>query len=292
MSSASPRSSARRCQPWLGTYVEVWCEAESDTQVASAITAGFSAIARVQDLMSFHSTESDVARMNARAHEMPVAVDTSTHEVLSLALQIARESNGLFDITVASQLVSWGILPGDVTPSPDGEEGNWKDIALLPGNRVRFSRPLQVDLGGIAKGYAVDQAVRAMQRAGALSGGVNAGGDIRVFGARSERVMIRNPEDPGVSGGTLELRDAALATSASTFSEMEHQGSRVNHLVNPVTRRPAPEGRSVTVVAPTCAVADALTKVVLFSEADVSPLLARHQARAFLLDRGAVDQAV
>ena len=105
--------------------------------------------------MSFHDPKSDVSRLNREAHLGPVTVQPETYEVLTAAEHIARCSEELFDITVARELTSWHYLPslGSVTPDP---EARWGDIELLSENRVRFRRPLWIDLGGISKGFAVE----------------------------------------------------------------------------------------------------------------------------------------
>jgi hypothetical protein len=121
-------------------------------------------------------------------------------------------------------------------------------------DHVRFRRPVTIDLGGIAKGFAVDRAVEALQKAGAISGIVNAGGDLRVFGEHAQEVQIRHPLYPGRTAGMVRLRDRALATSARYFAPALFDGR---------SRQPLPDEISVTVAARDCLTADALTKIAL-----------------------------
>ena len=272
-------ASVRRCRPLLGTFVEITAHGDL-SEVGRAVDAAFASVERVQRLMSFHDPASGLSRLNREAARHPVTVDAWTFQVLTVAREIASASDGAFDPTMAPTLQRWGILP--VTGQRTGT-GDWRDLELLPRRRVRFARPLTLDLGGIAKGFAVDRAVAALQAAGAGSGLVNAGGDLRAFGPRGQTVQLRDPGRPGRMAHGFLLREAALATSAPTFSRFESPEGLVSHLVHPVTNSAFVGDTSVSVRAPTCLLADALTKVVLFGGPAAEPVLARYQAEAFVL---------
>src|SRR4029453_14877878 len=158
-----------------------------------------------------------VSRLNRRAYAAPLEVDPRTFAVLRRARRISRASGGLFDCTVGGALVALGLRPPTVA-APRGHGASWRDVELLPGCRVRFRRPLAVDLGGIAKGYAVDQAILALEGAGASAACVNAGGDLRVGGDRAWPVALRLPESPSACVALPALRSGALATSADSFA--------------------------------------------------------------------------
>lgn len=144
-------------------------------------------------------------------------------------------------------------------------------------NRVRATAPIDIDLGGIAKGYAVDCAVNALRRAGARAGLVNAGGDLRVFGTGAwTPVRVRHPGDPAVAAPLFELQDAAVATSGDYFCD---GGNLIDHRA----RRTRRYAGSVSVVAPSCMLADALTKIVVLAPARAPALLASYGAHAFCL---------
>jgi thiamine biosynthesis lipoprotein len=140
------------------------------------------------------------------------------------------------------------------------------------------------DLGGIAKGYAVDLAIAALELHGVTSACVNAGGDLRVIGPSAWPVSIRAPGDPAAIAVRLELRNAALATSANYFSAKRLRGDiAVSPLVDGRDGRALTDATSVTVRAPTCAVADALTKVVMASGDATHPCISQFDASAFII---------
>jgi thiamine biosynthesis lipoprotein len=145
---------------------------------------------------------------------------------------------------------------------------------------VRFARPLRIDLGGIAKGYCVDRAIAELRRCGASAGLVNAGGDLRAFGARSMALHLRHPADPGRFILWRTIRDAAIATSASYAT-----GRRrcAGFLMDGRSGVRIGSGISVTVRASSALMADALTKVVAATGAQAAPILARYCARAWIL---------
>jgi len=155
-------------------------------------------------------------------------------------------------------------------------------FGLEEGNVVRKLANGWIDLGGIAKGYAVDLAVAALQDAGAISGCVNAGGDLRVFG-QPLPVAVRAPAAPGLAAERLLLQDEAIATSGGYFSARLHEARHVCALLDPRSGEPLAAARSASVRAPRCAVADALAKVVLASGDAAHPALAAFGACAFLL---------
>jgi thiamine biosynthesis lipoprotein len=230
-----------------------------------AINSAFAAVQRVHRLMSFHDPRSDVSRLNRRAWRTPLRVHPWTCAVLHEALRVASASGGLFDVTVAPRLVRWGQLPrpaGAPSPHPRAWAG---DVILLPGQRVRFRRRLWIDLGGIAKGFAVDRAVDALRAAGVDAGVVNAGGDLRVFGAHDQAVHVRDPGAPGRMLPLALLRNRALATSAIYFSGRPHRGSHASAIAHPARAHPFAGTHSVSTVASRCVRADAWTKVLLLA---------------------------
>jgi thiamine biosynthesis lipoprotein len=272
----------RRAQPWLGTLVEVSAAGAREGAVASAVTAAFAAIARVHRLMSFHDDGSDVSRLNRALPGEALSVDPATWQVLWLAGQVARLSDGAFDVGCAPLLVQWKLLPPPVTAPPPSRPAS-EILELEGGDRVRKLAPGWIDLGGIAKGHAVDLAVAALQAAGVRCGCVNAGGDLRVFGDMPFPVAVRAPDAPGQAGARLMLRDEALATSGSYFSARVHNGQPVSALVDPRRGVPMATAPSASVRAPACAIADALTKVVLATGDAEHPVLAAFGASAFIL---------
>lgn len=279
MNSCS-RSEIRRCRPLLGTFVEITARGGDVVTLDRAVTGAFGVIAYVERLMSLHDEGSELSSMNRRGDLHPVQVSNPTFVVLQRALKLAWQSGGAFDFTAGSTLARWGLLPRALRCR---NAGNWRDVDLLPKNRVYFRRPLVVDLGGIAKGYAVDRAVEVLRESGVASGLVNAGGDLRVFGEDTFPVHLRHPGSPRQMAGVLELRASALATSSPCFSRRHWRGRLISHLVKKDRRSAVTQEISVSVRARECWLADALTKVVLNAPETAGRLLAKHEAEAFVL---------
>lgn len=231
----------------LGTFVAVEAQAR-DTETAEAgIAAAFNAIATLDRLMHPTRHGSDLAALRTCRPERVLKVHQWTWQVLHLCQRLHRESRGAFDPCLST-------APGRMT-----------DIELLPESSVSPRAAVHVDLGGIAKGYAVDQALDALRAEGCAGGLVNAGGDIAVFGALEHLIVCHGPRGMRV---VVTLHDAALATSHTrgTSIPSEHRG--YYHGVH----RDTPVSGHATVIAPRAAVADALTKCVLcggYAEAEL-----------------------
>ena len=271
----------RRARPLLGTRVEIEAAGfEPVEHLHEAVNAAFNTIDDVQRLMSYHDPSSELSRLNRHARHSPQTVDGHTYRVLAAALRFAHLGEGAFDPCVASSLERWGYLP-----SMGGcAEASWRDIELSANEGVRFHRPLRIDLGGIAKGYAVDLAVQALQGLGIEEIVVNAGGDLRVAGPRARPVQLRHPDAPASAAHSLTLKDAALATSAAYFSRRRHASRDVSALVDPKSGDPYVGTNSVSVCAGDCMTADALTKILMFAPPAVSEgALAQCHARAVVL---------
>lgn len=239
-------------------------------QLHRAIDAAFLAIGAVHELMSYQLVTSDVSRLNLSALAAPVRIDPRTHAILSTALDIAMRSDGAFDPTVIGRTAEFE-LPGGCS-----------DIEMLPDSRVRFHRPLRIDLSGIAKGFAVDLAIEALKEAGIGSALVNAGGDLRAVGSHAFPVALRNPRAPCETARLIEVREAAVATSAAYYSRRPSAQGERSDLIDPRSGGCYLAEGSVTITAPTCLLADALTKVALF-DIDAAAVLAHFQAEALYL---------
>ena len=265
----------RRARPLLGTLVEMRVEGLAEADAARAIDEAFAEIGRIHRCMSFHSADSDLSRLHRTSIGAAVQVDERTYGVLTSALRVANVSGGVFDPTVAAHQVASGFLPRPRSSFDPDPQSRWYDIELLDDTRVILHRPLWIDLGGMAKGFAVDRAVEIVMAAGAAQACVNAGGDMRVTGARAEPVHVRMND--GVLTPVLEIVDAAVATSGLGTSP---------HL-DGVTRAPVSQFKIASVVAPECMIADALTKVVLSDSERIAAVLAAFDARACVHDDAA-----
>ena len=231
----------------LGTLVEVGVPEGCD----DALEQAFGVIEQVQRLMSMHDAKSDVSRLHEAPVDIEVAVHPWTGEVLALAARLAMQTGGLFDVARGS--------------------GKWSSRGTNGQScAVRHAASCQLDLGGIAKGWAVDQAIETVLASGVSAVWVNAGGDLRCHGV-TVPVVLRDELTGGVRPW-LHLSDGAVATS--WFAD----GGRVSLYGR--------QGAShVSVAAPLCAVADALTKVVAQvgrDDALIAPLLAMHGAQMWI----------
>jgi thiamine biosynthesis lipoprotein len=273
----------RRAQPWLGTLVEVTiADRLGDAKLIPCFNAAFAGVAEVHRLMSFHEPGSDVSRINRAAIGESVEIHAHTCDVLRCALSMAAASGGIFDVSCAPKLVQWGYLP-----PPGGERAQHVPgrcaLMLQDGFRLKKTSAAWIDLGGIAKGYAVDVAIAALQRSGIRSACVNAGGDLRAFGDIAYPVAIRDPARPHTLALQTRLRQQALATSGTYFSRKRSGGRACSALIDGSDSRAITARFSASVRAPTCMLADALTKVVMASADPRHPLLEQFGAAAFIV---------
>lgn len=259
----------------MGTMVHIAAIGYDEKVVERAIEKAFDAIAQVERLMSFHDSTSELSRLNREAHQQPQSLHPWTYSVLKRALQISGASDGLFDITIAPQLIAAGLLPDTGHRVEHG--GNFQSINLLAGHRVFFSQPLLLDLDGIAKGFAVDQAIHVLRRRGCVAANVNAGGDLRRFGATPRPVYLRRNE--GLAQ-VAQLRCGAVATSSPHANIPERIAQPIGCIVDPKHQRPWRGRGSVMVAARSCMIADALTKVAALAGPSCQPILNRFGAQA------------
>lgn len=262
----------RRARPLLGTLVEMRVEGLREPDAIAAIDAAFAEVACVHRLMSFHERDSDLARLHRARVGETIEIDPRTAEVLRCALDIAKHSDGIFDPTIAARAVARGSLPWPDSPFVPDAQANWRDVEWRDAQHVRLCKPLWLDFGGIAKGYAVDRAVEVLMCAGATQACVNAGGDLRVVGSRAEQVALRIA--PGDAAHTIELCDGAVASSAASSLLARREPMSSPEQIDCV---------GVSVAAPSCTLADALTKVALLASAHLAaPTLAHYGAQALI----------
>ncbi len=276
--------SHQRARPLLGTLVEIAASGTTAEHVQHAIDTAFAAVETVHRLMSYHAADSDVSRLNRQPVDTPLEIDPHTWEVLQTAQMLSTASQGLFDVTIAPHLVTLGFLPCGTASDNAAPSGNWRHIRLLPDYQVTLARPVQIDLSGIAKGYAVDQAIAALRQAGIFAGRVNAGGDLRLFGPEAQTIHVRHPLEPTRLIPVLQLQDGAVATSAGYYNQRRHNGRDIMPIIHPETGTACSSTRSVSVLAPSCMLADALTKIVHADSDAARLILPRFQAQAMLLD--------
>ena len=278
----------RRARPLLGTFVEIEADGIAEGALEHAVSAAFAAVDLVHRLMSFHEPDSDLTRLNRSAATEPVAVHPWTAAVLRRARMLFHATDGLFDCAVGHDLARLGLLPAhDFGP---GEAGDFSAVEFLPGNRFAFAARIALDLGGIAKGFAIDRAIAVLRAHGVREALVNAGGDMRVMGRTAQPIYIRHPTEPAqlLLAGTL--RNGAIATSSPVATLNVIEGREASALIALPTRTPIVERASYSVVAPTCVVADALTKVLAQLGRPDAPYFERFGASAIIIPASTADR--
>ncbi len=296
----SLRRRLKRVRPILGTYVQIELQGEAEEGLLNEyITEGFEAINQIDRLMSYHRSDSDLTRLNhAQPQAWITATSPQTIEVLKAANELFLISKGLFDIRCGMMLARWGALPAQA------QDRRYR-VAIpedtppleIKGMRVRKSGPWILDLGGIAKGYAVDRAVKTIQRLGVgqrLSGLVNAGGDLRVWGNLDAPIAIRTCGGQKDWMWPLTVGRSATATSSVRRFRCRDSSRIVSTHVQMPSGNPLKGHKTVTVLAKACLLADALTKIVLLGETSVvENCLLFYKAKALIFSSdGQLEKAI
>lgn len=267
----SPRV-VKRHRILMGTLVEISVVGRDEDKAAAAINDAFGEMERVEKLMSRWIPESEVSRINRWAGVRPVKVSTEVREVIQRAGEISKASGGYFDISVGGLLDLWGFegSGGRVPAKVEIEQA----LGLVgygaihmdeEASTVELRRGMRIDLGGIAKGYAVDRAYEVLTSRGYGNVIVNAGGDMRVGGRKPKGpwvIGIQDPRDRSRILASLDVGDISVATSGDYERYFEADGVRYHHLLDPFTGYPARQCRSVTILAKDAVTADALATAV------------------------------
>lgn len=296
----------------MGTFAEVQAHAVDEATARRGVEAAYAALDRVNALMSDYRDDSEISALKRAEPGARVAVSFDTWACLGLARAAGAISGGAFDATVRPLIGVWraaaqaGELPTNDALAAARARVGWEKVVLQPefaGDQrlaelrrnawrarelpreyfaARVAEGVEVDLGGIAKGYALDLAAEALREAGAAAGIVNVGGDIVFVGERPDgdgwRVGVRHPFADGLFG-TLVLRKVgasrAVATSGLQQRFFEIDGQRYSHIIDPRSGRPAEEAPSVTVIAEDGTTADAFATILsVLSVAEGRALLA------------------
>jgi thiamine biosynthesis lipoprotein len=252
----------------MGTRIEVEVWHEDAAAAAAAIDAVIAEMHRIDALMSHYKPDSQLSRVNRDAAAGPVAVDPELAALVERALGFSGMTAGAFDISYASV----GYLYDYREHRRPDEAGiraalpavDWRQVIVdREASTIRFGRPgMRIDLGGIAKGYAVDRGIAILRRHGIANGSVTAGGDSRILGDRRGRpwvVGIRHPDDRERIIARIPLEDAAISTSGDYERYFDEDGVRYHHIINPATGRSATGVRSVTVIGPEAVLTDGLS---------------------------------
>ncbi|NLE39630.1 MAG: FAD:protein FMN transferase [Pirellulaceae bacterium] len=220
---------------------------------------------RVEAKMSSWLAESEISRLNRAEAGEPVALSAESIAVLRLARDAVEPTGGAFDATCRPLIELWreaaraDRLPSDEQIAAARGSSHWDQVELDDRTATKRDATAQVDLGGIAKGHAIDRALAAVRAAGVEGGLVDVGGDVAVFGKPPKGsvwpVEVRNPFGPGVLT-RLQIVEGAVCTSGDYARGRMIEGRRYSHIIDPRTGRPARSAPSVTVMAPDAVTAD------------------------------------
>ena len=255
----------------MGTRVAVELWHEDAGQAEAAIDAVIAEMHRIDELMSHYKPESQLSQINREAANGPAKVDAELAALIARALEFSELSGGAFDITYASVGYLYDYRehrhPSEAQIQAALPAISWRHVVVdRQASTVRFTQPgVRIDLGGIAKGYAVDSAARILQARGIRNATVSAGGDSRILGDRRGRpwiIGIRHPDDPDRVIARIPLEDAAISTSGDYERYFNENGVRYHHIIDPHTGKSPVGVRSVTVIGPNATLTEGLTKSV------------------------------
>jgi len=264
-----------RTQLMMGTFVRMRVNAPFWYNFDTAFKNAFAAAAEVDLMADLYEKDSQLSRLNSSDHLEPYIVSDDFFVLLKESLRLCHESDGTLDITISPLVKIWrrcraeNSLPEEEDIKRSLTLVNYKNLLL---DRARKSvyfkeRDMSIDLSAVAKGYAVDKAIKELKRLGVSSAIVNAGGDMYCLGKKSIfrqwSIGIASPGDNTAVEKTLYLSDRAVATSGGYEQYFTHKGKRYSHLIDPRTGYPVKGGFSyVTVTAPNCMLADAVATAV------------------------------
>lgn len=261
----------RRTQVVMGTLVDITVTAPDEERAQAAITQAFDEMSRIEQLMSTYLPDSEISRINRAAGKEAVPVSPEVEEVIREGLFWSAQSDGAFDLSVEPLVQLWNldgekeVIPAAATLEKTAALVNYKDIELKD-HTVRLSRAgMAINVGGLAKGYAVDRAVSLLRSR--VSGGiVNAGGDLYAFGQKSKtaswHIGLQHPRKPQELLAAFALKNQAVATSGDYQRYFIKDGIRYHHIFDPKTGRPARQMISATIIAHEVMEADALATAV------------------------------
>ncbi|MFL5245966.1 MAG: FAD:protein FMN transferase [Gemmataceae bacterium] len=262
-------------QPHMGTEFKIIVYAANQAEADKATQAAFERIAELDRIMSDYRPTSELMRLCQKAGGEPVKVSEDLFFVLSQAEEASRLSNGAFDVTVGPLVKLWRLsfrsqrLPDKEKLAKALDLSGYKKVHLdAKARTVKLDKAgMQLDLGGIAKGYAADEALAVLKKLGITRALVAASGDIAVSGPPADAdgwsiAIAPLDKSSGKPEKTLLLHDAAVSTSGDAEKYVEIHGKRYSHIVDPRTGLGLTDRMSVTVVADHGITADSMTKVV------------------------------
>jgi thiamine biosynthesis lipoprotein len=271
----------------MGTIFTLYLYASSEQQAHALAESAFEEVDRVDELLSNYKPTSELSRINREAASTKVITDPETFAFLQTSLQWSARTNGAFDITVGSLMKTWGFFraQGRIPTSADlatvRQQTGWQKVQIDPATRsIRFTAPgIELDPGGIGKGYVVDRLVTLLHAQHVDAALISAGAStIYAIGAPPGtdgwKVEIPNPENKGQALSQVTLRDTSLSTSACTEKFFILAGHTYCHLMNPHTLQPVDNIIQTTVIDPSATDSDALSASLFVLGAEASLQLA------------------
>ena len=289
LTSAAPRSAAlstvhqRRLA--MGTMFEVVAYHPSRPDAESAVAKALDEVVRLDQVMSDYKPDSDLSRLVRDARRGLVSVEPSLYEIIQESLAFSARSGGTFDVTIAPLLRAWqrasaeGRRPADAEIARAKRCVGYEKIETVAPDRIRFrSDCVEIDLGGIGKGYAVDRAMAVLKAARIEHAAINAGrSSIAAIGAPpGQQGWPVTIGDERAGGRVVLLRNNSISTSQQNLVRLQRDEGEFGEILDPHTGAPALTRMSVSVIAPRAMVSDALdTTLVLLSMEESRKLLAQ-----------------
>jgi thiamine biosynthesis lipoprotein len=255
----------------MGTNIRAEVFHEDAELREKALSTVMDEMERINQLMSPYIETSELSQLNRRAAKTAVPVSKEMYELLELSIRLSKLSEGAFDITFASVGYLYDYKKAQRPQQAQIDEKlaaiNYQHLVLQPNDQsVRYAHAdVKIDLGGIAKGYAVDQAIEKIKAMGIEHALVTAGGDTRLLGDRKGKpwiVGIRDPRDESKQAVVIPLEDAAMSTSGDYERYFEQDGKRYHHILSPKTGESSYEVQSVSIIGPESVYNDALSTAV------------------------------
>lgn len=259
----------------MGTTYTVVVYGENRGPLLGAVDEAFDEVRRLDRMLSNYKPDSELSQVNRQAAERPVPVSEELFNLLADCVRYSQESEGAFDITVGPLMRVWGFYKGTGHLPHRAEvrgalaQIGYRKIQLDPKSRtVRFARDgMELDPGGIGKGYAVDRMVDILKKFGIQSGFISAGGSSLYAlgtppGEKGWKVTIRHPKDASKMVQEMELKNTSMSTSGNYEKFFRAEGRIYSHIMDPRTGFPAQGMLSVSVITPRCLDSEAWTKPV------------------------------
>ncbi len=255
-----------RAQVAIGTVVEIQIRGMADDRANTAIDAAFGEIRRLDTLFSPFVESGPVWHIN-QSPDTLFTVSGEMYALMQICDSLWRSTDGALDVAMSALVRAWGfdgvnyVIPGERDLAEARHRSGWENIELLPNGRVLRRNAVELNFGAIAKGLVVDRAVEILKSHGVTDALVDAGGEIRAIGG-PWTVGIQDPREKTMLIAVLELHGKAVATSGDYEQFFEAGGQRYHHIFDPATGRPASGCRSVTIIADSDLIADAMATAV------------------------------